>query len=569
MENKQRTMDIEEQQKKLIELEIENKVKHQIMKKMEAKKERTSKVDAKLTNQDVSIPNSNTAKFTRTSKTEILKRNSEQGGRRSFDMTRHRLTHRKDAMFSSSRTRQASRRSLDASRPTYHGSTSPPMSPSVEQNINKAALLAWSQHSNENLNQTKPKPAISIKQKKSKSSTDVKEVAKRSESQSKVDNSRIRLARSHSSRVPSDSRKKTEEKGKLEKQSKPPVVQTKSRTKTSPSSPLIKGRSRESQTSDPDTLEESQDETTSFEGIDPVVVEQIKSNILDMDDEIHWDDVAGLTTVKASLKEAVVYPFLRPDLFKGLREPIRGMLLFGPPGTGKTMIAKAIATESKSTFFSISASSLLSKYLGESEKLVKALFMMARQMAPSIIFIDEIDSILGNRSDNENESSRRIKTELLIQWSGLSKAAVNESSSTDQRVLVLAATNLPWVIDDAARRRFSRRLYVPLPDDETRLYHLKRLLSHQVNTLSEDDLADIVRLTEGYSGSDLTALAKEAAMEPIRELGDKLMHVDFNNIRHVEKRDFITAMESVKKSVSQDSLARFDEWAREYGSMGS
>lgn len=115
-------------------------------------------------------------------------------------------------------------------------------------------------------------------------------------------------------------------------------------------------------------------------------------------DEVHWDDIAGLESAKYSLKEAVVYPFLRPDLFRGLREPVRGMLLFGPPGTGKTMLARAVATESHSTFFSISASSLTSKYLGESEKLVRALFAIAKKLSPSIIFVDEIDSIMGSRN---------------------------------------------------------------------------------------------------------------------------------------------------------------------------
>ena len=158
---------------------------------------------------------------------------------------------------------------------------------------------------------------------------------------------------------------------------------------------------------------------------------EILNEILVTDEKVYWDDIAGLRNAKNSLKEAVVYPFLRPDLFKGLREPVRGMLLFGPPGTGKTMIAKAVATESNSTFFSVSASSLLSKYLGESEKLIRALFYMAKKLSPSIIFIDEIDSMLTARSENENESSRRIKTELLIQWSSLSAATAQSEAQNN------------------------------------------------------------------------------------------------------------------------------------------
>ncbi|KAK5961598.1 putative AAA family ATPase YTA6 PWA37_000965 [Arxiozyma heterogenica] len=170
-------------------------------------------------------------------------------------------------------------------------------------------------------------------------------------------------------------------------------------------------------------------------GADVDACQQIVNDIMVSNSSICWDDVVGLEKAKNSLKEAVVYPFLRPDLFKGLREPIRGMLLFGPPGTGKTMIAKAVATESKSTFFSISASSLLSKYLGESEKLVRALFYLAKRLAPSIIFIDEIDSLLGDRSENSSESSRRIKTELLIQWSELSSSTARDNNDNKNQEL--------------------------------------------------------------------------------------------------------------------------------------
>ncbi|SJM85110.1 related to Probable 26S protease subunit YTA6 [Zygosaccharomyces bailii] len=305
-------------------------------------------------------------------------------------------------------------------------------------------------------------------------------------------------------------------------------------------------------------------------GVDPLACRQIMKEIVVADEEIRWGDIAGLLNAKNSLKETVVYPFLRPDLFKGLREPIRGMLLFGPPGTGKTMIARAVATESKSTFFSISASSLLSKYLGESEKLVRALFYMAKKMAPSIIFIDEIDSLLTARSDNENESSRRVKTELLIQWSSLSSATGNgPGGETDSRVLVLAATNLPWAIDEAARRRFSRRLYIPLPEYETRLHHLKKLMSRQNNGLSDVDFQVIAEMTEGFSGSDITALAKEAAMEPIRDLGDALMDADFNNIRPVMVKDFEKAMLTIKMSVSPASLQQYQDWAAGFGSTGA
>lgn len=240
-------------------------------------------------------------------------------------------------------------------------------------------------------------------------------------------------------------------------------------------------------------------------GVDEYAAKQIFNEIVVSGDEVHWEDVAGLDIAKKALKEAVVYPFLRPDLFLGLREPARGMLLFGPPGTGKTMLARAVATESRSTFFAISASSLTSKWLGESEKLVRALFALAKALAPSIIFVDEIDSLLSSRGgSSEHESTRRIKTEFLIQWSDLQKAAAGKKQSDKDReegdasrVLVLAATNMPWAIDEAARRRFVRRQYIPLPESHVRESQLRTLLSHQKHDLKRDDIQVLVELTDG------------------------------------------------------------------------
>lgn len=258
-------------------------------------------------------------------------------------------------------------------------------------------------------------------------------------------------------------------------------------------------------------------------GVDEAAAKQIFNEIVIQGDEVRWDDVAGLEIAKDALKETVVYPFLRPDLFMGLREPARGMLLFGPPGTGKTMLARAVATESKSTFFAISASSLTSKYLGESEKLVRALFSIAKALAPSIIFVDEIDSLLSARGgSSEHEATRRIKTEFLIQWSDLAKAAAGrETSEKDKergdasRVLVLAATNLPWAIDEAARRRFVRRQYIPLPEDWVRKLQLKTLMSAQKHNISDEDLDELVFLTEGTTCPSLSLSPFQSHQESI------------------------------------------------------
>ncbi|KAM0195622.1 hypothetical protein ACHAPQ_001833 [Fusarium lateritium] len=311
-------------------------------------------------------------------------------------------------------------------------------------------------------------------------------------------------------------------------------------------------------------------------GVDPAAAKQILNDIVVQGDEVHWNDVAGLEIAKNALRETVVYPFLRPDLFMGLREPARGMLLFGPPGTGKTMLARAVATESKSTFFSISASSLTSKYLGESEKLVRALFGLARTLAPSIIFVDEIDSLLSQRSGSgEHEATMRIKTEFLIQWSDLQRAAAGrETTEKDKergdanRVLVLAATNLPWAIDEAARRRFVRRQYIPLPEPTTRETQLRTLLGQQKHDLSNEDILKLVQLTDGFSGSDITALAKDAAMGPLRSLGEALLHMTMDEIRPIQLLDFQASLTNIRPSVSKTGLKEYEDWAHEFGERG-
>jgi vacuolar protein-sorting-associated protein 4 len=178
----------------------------------------------------------------------------------------------------------------------------------------------------------------------------------------------------------------------------------------------------------------------------------IASSIVTEKPNVRWADVAGLDRAKASLKEAVILPAKYPEIFTGKRRPWKGILLYGPPGTGKSYLAKALATEGGSTFFSVSTADLVSKFQGDSEKLIRNLFQMAREAKPSIIFIDEIDSLASKRSSGEGDATRRIKTEFLIQMQGVGK--------THDGYLVLAATNCPWDIDQAIRRRFERRVYV-------------------------------------------------------------------------------------------------------------
>lgn len=225
---------------------------------------------------------------------------------------------------------------------------------------------------------------------------------------------------------------------------------------------------------------------------------------------VKWEDVAGLEGAKEALKEAVILPVKFPQFFTGKRKPWSGILMFGPPGTGKSYLAKAVATEADSTFFSISSSDLVSKWLGESEKLVSQLFDMARENSPAIIFIDEIDSLCSTRGDNESEAARRIKTQLMVEMQGV--------GSNNSRVLVLAATNLPYNLDQAIRRRFDKRIYIPLPEAPARAHMFKIHLGDTPNTITDADFQDLGRRTEGFSGSDIAVIIKDVLMQPIRLL---------------------------------------------------
>lgn len=227
--------------------------------------------------------------------------------------------------------------------------------------------------------------------------------------------------------------------------------------------------------------------------------------------DVKWSDVAGLDGAKEALKEAVILPIRFPHLFTGKRIPWKGILLFGPPGTGKSYLAKAVATEANnSTFFSVSSSDLVSKWLGESEKLVKNLFELARQHKPSIIFIDEVDSLCSSRSDNESESARRIKTEFLVQMQGV--------GSDNDGILVLGATNIPWVLDSAIRRRFEKRIYIPLPDEQARAIMFKLHLGSTSHCLTEEDFKKLAAETDGYSGADISIIVRDSLMQPVRQV---------------------------------------------------
>ncbi|XP_037911724.1 spastin isoform X1 [Hermetia illucens] len=297
-------------------------------------------------------------------------------------------------------------------------------------------------------------------------------------------------------------------------------------------------------------------------GVEPKLVQIILDEIVEGGAKVEWSDIAGQETAKQALQEMVILPSVRPELFTGLRAPAKGLLLFGPPGNGKTLLARAVATECSATFFNISAASLTSKYVGDGEKLVRALFAVAREMQPSIIFIDEVDSLLSERSTGEHEASRRLKTEFLVEFDGL------PGNPDSDRIVVLAATNRPQELDEAALRRFTKRVYVSLPDRDTRELLLKKLLEKQGSPLGAEALKRLAMATEGYSGSDLTALAKDAALEPIRELNvEQVKRLDVSAVRSITEQDFYNSLKRIRRSVAPQSLISYEKWSQDYGDI--
>ena len=286
---------------------------------------------------------------------------------------------------------------------------------------------------------------------------------------------------------------------------------------------------------------------------------KIANEIMQTNPGVKFSDIIGMQEMKKILYEIIIVPAIRPDFFTGIRKPQRGILLFGPPGTGKTLIAKAIASECNSTFFNISASSLTSKWVGESEKTVKSLFKLAYQKAPSIIFIDEIDSILSKRSENENEATKRLKTEFLIQFDGL-------GSNNNAKLLVIAATNRPMDLDEALLRRLPKRVYCGPLDVNGRFDFIKKVINRVETNLKDKDIMEIAKMTNGYSNSDLKELCKEAAFQPVRELTMEQI-LKIKKFRPLVKNDLVKAVKKIRGTMSDKIINELIKWNEQFGGV--
>jgi vacuolar protein-sorting-associated protein 4 len=310
-------------------------------------------------------------------------------------------------------------------------------------------------------------------------------------------------------------------------------------------------------TAEPVPIQETSKADTELDEEEKRLREMISDTIISERPNIKMSEVAGLADAKQAIDDAILAPMKHPELFKGkARQPWRGILFYGPAGCGKTLVAKAVASEVNATFFNVSAANIVSKWLGESERLVMNLFELARKNQPAIIFIDELDSIGVSRSGDDVGGERRLKTQLLTELQGL-------ASNEEERITLIGATNLPWELDFALRSRFEKKIHVPLPtrDARAKIFEIHMEDVEVSPTVEYEELAD---LTEGYSGRDISVVCREAAMEPIRDLqrtGRMDDEQEILDIRPVSRDDFLHAIENIRPATPPEDVKKYIDWA--------
>ncbi|KAJ7427518.1 fidgetin like 2 [Willisornis vidua] len=281
--------------------------------------------------------------------------------------------------------------------------------------------------------------------------------------------------------------------------------------------------------------------------VDPLVLELVNTKVVERGPPVQWSDVAGQVSVKAAIEEELVWPILRPGAYSGATHPLRTLLLFGPRGTGKTLLSRCISTQLGSTLLRLSATTLLSTWKAEAEKILQTVFFVASCRQPAVVLITEAEALLAARAGEDGSQVSNLKAQLLSYLD-------NVATSSEQNVVVIGTTARPGSMDEASHRRFGTRLYIPLPDGAARRHILRQALAQQSCCLSERELAALAQRTETFSGAELLRLCQHAGAARRALPGAPTSYQD------LEK-----AFCKVRPAASQKELDLFLEWDKMYG----